>query len=168
MWLDDDTFKAVIANTPLISIDLVVRNENGEVLLGKRLNAPAKDYWFVPGGRIRKDETLDQAFVRILQEELGIESDITRSGAKFLGVFEHFYEDNVFDNEISTHYIVLGYEISIYNEQLNMLPCFQHGEYQYFNILTLLANREVHCFSKNYFDNQTYDFYKNICNGAVK
>lgn len=111
MWLPDETFKSVIQHTPLISIDLIVRNEQGEVLLGKRVNAPAKGYWFVPGGRVRKNETLDDAFVRLVKEELGIESGITRADAKFLGVFEHFYDDCVFDDEVSTHYIVLGYEV---------------------------------------------------------
>lgn len=115
MWLPDETFKSVIQHTPLISIDLIVRNEQGEVLLGKRINAPAKGYWFVLGGRVRKNETLDDAFVRLVKEELGIESGITRADAKFLGVFEHFYDDCVFDDEVSTHYIVLGYEIKIIN-----------------------------------------------------
>ncbi|MCJ0927737.1 GDP-mannose mannosyl hydrolase [Acinetobacter lwoffii] len=115
MWLSDETFKSIIQHTPLISIDLIVRNEQGEVLLGKRVNAPAKGYWFVPGGRVRKNETLDDAFVRLVREELGIESGITRADAKFLGVFEHFYDDCVFDNTISTHYIVLAYEIIFEN-----------------------------------------------------
>lgn len=111
MWLSDETFKSVIQHTPLISIDLIVRNEQGEVLLGKRVNAPAKGCWFVPGGRVRKNETLDDAFVRLVKEELGIESGITRADAKFLGVFEHFYDDCVFGDDVSTHYIVLAYEL---------------------------------------------------------
>ncbi len=111
MWLPDQVFKTVIQSTPLISIDLVVRNEKNEVLLGKRLNAPAKDYWFVPGGRIQKDESLDDAFKRLINEELGLNLNIKRLETNFLGVYEHFYDDNVFDELTSTHYIVLGYEI---------------------------------------------------------
>jgi colanic acid biosynthesis protein WcaH len=64
MFLEKDTFKTVIASTPLVSIDLVVTNQNGEALLGKRLNRPAKDFWFVPGGRILKEESLAAAFRR--------------------------------------------------------------------------------------------------------
>lgn len=71
MWLPDETFKSIIQHTPLISIDLIVRNEQGHVLLGQRVNAPAKGYWFVLGGRVRKNETLDDAFVRLVREELG-------------------------------------------------------------------------------------------------
>jgi colanic acid biosynthesis protein WcaH len=43
-------FKKIVESTPLISIDLVVRNDQGSVLLGKRTNRPAQNFWFVPGG----------------------------------------------------------------------------------------------------------------------
>jgi len=65
--LNEENFSSVIKSTPLISIDLIVRNLKGEVFLGNRVNDPAKDYWFVPGGRIFKDETRAQAFSRILR-----------------------------------------------------------------------------------------------------
>lgn len=151
MWLSDETFKSIIQHTPLISIDLIVRNEAGEVLLGKRVNAPAKGYWFVPGGRVRKNETLDDAFVRLVREELGIESGINRSDAKFLGVFEHFYEDCVFDDEVGTHYIVLGYklqlvEIPVLNSLIN-----QHSCYKWWCTPDFLKSKDIHGFTKNYF-----------------
>ncbi|QCO20702.1 GDP-mannose mannosyl hydrolase [Acinetobacter cumulans] len=129
MWLPDETFKSVIQHTPLISIDLIVRNEQGEVLLGKRVNAPAKGYWFVPGGRVRKNETLDDAFVRLVREELGIESGLTRADAKFLGVFEHFYDDCVFGDDVSTHYVVLGYEIFFSRNSFEIQLNKQHSSY---------------------------------------
>lgn len=50
-----DTFKTVIESTPLVSIDLIVLNSEGKILLGKRLKHPAQGYWFVPRGRILKE-----------------------------------------------------------------------------------------------------------------
>lgn len=152
MWLPDQIFKTVISNTPLISIDLVVRNNQNQVLLGKRLNAPAKDYWFVPGGRIQKDETLDDAFTRLIKEELGTEVVVKRSEANFLGVYEHFYKENVFDYNTTTHYVVLGYEIYINDLKNDNLPYIQNIEYKWFNERQLLTSDLVHNFSKNYFD----------------
>jgi colanic acid biosynthesis protein WcaH len=149
MWLPDETFKSIIQHTPLISIDLIVRNEQGEVLLGKRVNAPAKGYWFVPGGRVRKNETLDDAFVRLVKEELGIESGITRADAKFLGVFEHFYEDCVFGNDVNTHYIVLTYQIRIHT--ILNLPIKQHLNFSVFSEANILENNFVHKYTKEYF-----------------
>lgn len=151
MWLSDETFKSVIQHTPLISIDLVVRNEQGEVLLGKRVNAPAKGYWFVPGGRVRKNETLDDAFVRLVREELGIESGITRADAKFLGVFEHFYDDCVFGDDVSTHYIVLGYEIQLVKIPVLKTLTNQHSCYKWRYTPDFLKSKDIHDFTKNYF-----------------
>ncbi|HEE1113999.1 TPA: GDP-mannose mannosyl hydrolase, partial [Klebsiella pneumoniae] len=116
MFLDDDAFKNVIKNTPLISIDLIIQNEKGEYLVGKRNNRPARGFWFVPGGRIQKNETLNNGFTRLIQNEIGIE--MLRNEATFLGVFEHFYDDNYFNSEFSTHYIVLAYKISILSNGL--------------------------------------------------
>ena len=46
----------VVKNTPLVSIDLIIEDTEGNILLGYRLNSPAKHTWFVPGGVIRKNE----------------------------------------------------------------------------------------------------------------
>ena len=53
MFLSQQAFATVVESTPLISIDLIVENEQGEILLGKRTNRPARGYWFVPGGRVQ-------------------------------------------------------------------------------------------------------------------
>src|ERR1700731_1256733 len=109
MILSDLDFLDVVRMTPLVSIDLIVTDGHRRVLVGQRRNRPARNAWFVPGGRIRKDETLDEAFTRIVNDELGITS-VERSAARFYGVYEHRYADN-FAGEpgISTHYIVLAY-----------------------------------------------------------
>ncbi|MFW1691357.1 GDP-mannose mannosyl hydrolase [Acinetobacter ursingii] len=151
MWLPDQLFKTVITSTPLIAIDLLVRNTQNEVLLGKRLNAPAKGFWFVPGGRIQKNETLDQAFIRLLKDELDIQNVVPRSDAKFLGLYEHFYDDNLFDETFGTHYIVLAYEIKLNRIQLENLPKFQHGDYIWISEDKLLIENEVHRYTQNYF-----------------
>ena len=64
--LPQDTFKTIVASTPLISIDLKVRDHQNNVLLGKRVNRPAQGCWFVHGGRVLKDESIEQAFIRLL------------------------------------------------------------------------------------------------------
>ncbi|MHC4912714.1 MAG: NUDIX domain-containing protein, partial [Planctomycetota bacterium] len=82
----------VVKKTPLVSIDLIIENTQNQILLGLRKNAPAKDFWFVPGGRILKDEPIPDAFNRIAKDELAI--NLTYEKADFLGVFEHWYPDN--------------------------------------------------------------------------
>lgn len=148
MFLEKDAFEQVIDATPLISIDLIIRNSEGQYLLGLRNNKPAKGFWFVPGGRILKNETLDNAFIRLAKEELGI--DFLRNNAQHLGVYEHFYEDCVFNDEISTHYVVLGYKI-LEDINIEKLPHSQHQEYIWLSKEELLAHSNVHLHSKWYF-----------------
>ena len=137
--------KTVINSTPLISIDLLVRRDN-KILLGKRINKPAQGYLFSIGGRVYKNESIQQATARIAKTELNIELKLT---PKFAGVFEHFYDDGIY-KDVSTHYINLAYEVDINNEILN-LPNDQHNEYQWLSINELLNSKQVHKYVKDYF-----------------
>ncbi|MBN2638839.1 MAG: GDP-mannose mannosyl hydrolase [Bacteroidales bacterium] len=135
--------------TPLVALDLIIENNEGDFLLGWRTKKPAQDQWFVPGGRIRKDERMAEAFQRIAKEELGLK--VMMEDAEFLGVYEHLYEDNVFDDpDFGTHYIVLGYRIQI-NSELKHLPKQQHQKYQWFSKFELLNHPRVHENTKTYF-----------------
>lgn len=147
--LPEETFKTVVSSTPLVSIDLLVRNASGEVLLGERLNRPAQGFWFVPGGRIVKDEPLARAFLRLTEEELGVAVPMTQ--AEFLGPYEHFYTDNFSGEDFSTHYVVLGYAVEL-DLDLAALPNQQHGRYRWWQVDELLASPEVHKHSKWYLD----------------
>lgn len=147
--LSDLEFKEVIKNTPLISIDLIIKNNKEEILLGYRKNAPAKDNWFVPGGRIWKNETLDNAFKRITKSELG--QEIERKNASFYKVSQHFYDDNKFEiTGLSTHYVVISYQIDNFN-QVQLTKDDQHSQFRWFKTDELLALPDVHQNTKDYF-----------------
>jgi len=142
-----EQFKTVVEHTPLISIDLVAMYQD-KVLLGKRVNKPAFGFYFTTGGIVRKNETFKDAQKRIAKDELGIELD---KELKFLGVFEHFYEDSIFDG-ISTHYVNHGYLLEL-DEELENIPKEQHSNYKWFTIEELLQSDEVHKYVKDYFKN---------------
>jgi len=59
----------------LLSIAIgILRNTKNEVLLGKRMKGKnLKGYWEFPGGKIKPDETPEEALFREFQEELGVE-----------------------------------------------------------------------------------------------
>lgn len=143
-----ETFKTVVASTPLVSIDLIVRDPQGRILLGQRNNRPAQGYWFVPGGRILKDETLQDALQRLLQMELGITTQ--PDTCSFLGVYQHFYPDNFSEASFSTHYVVLAYQLHITSAQL-ALPDVQHSAFLWLDVDTLLEHSKVHLHTKWYF-----------------
>jgi colanic acid biosynthesis protein WcaH len=55
---------------------------------------------------------LADAFARIAKAEIGLEASI--DDAKFLGVYEHLYDSNVFgEEEFGTHYVVLAHELNL-------------------------------------------------------
>ena len=149
MYLNRDDFIAVLQRTPLVSMDLIVRNRQGQILLGLRKNEPAKGFWFVPGGRILKDERLDDAFQRLTQEELGLLCH--RKDAVFRGVFEHLYETNFAGkNGVSTHYVVLAHELE-WAHAFNALPITQHDKYEWCAPDAILQRPDVHENVKAYF-----------------
>ncbi|MFB4314760.1 NUDIX hydrolase [Actinomadura sp. 21ATH] len=62
------------ANSLVPSVNVVVTNDNGEILLIRRTD---NDNWAVPGGAIDLGESVSQAAVRETREETGIECEIT-------------------------------------------------------------------------------------------
>lgn len=145
--LNTEDFLDVVRLTPLVAIDLIVRSGEDALLMGKRVNQPAAGFWFVPGGRIYKSETLEQAFLRITQAELGVA--ISLDQAVLLDAFTHRYETNFAEAPgISTHYVVLGYQLTL-NCALESLPMQQHGAYRWIAKQDDLS--EVHPHSQAYF-----------------
>lgn len=148
MFLKPEDFATVVRSTPLISIDLIVENAEGEFLLGKRNNRPAQGYWFVPGGRVQKDETLAAAFTRLTQAELGVA--LALSAGQFHGVWQHFYDDNFSGTDFTTHYVVLGFRVKL-EKGASQLPDAQHNDYRWLSKAALLAADNVHDNSRAYF-----------------
>ncbi len=144
--LDDQIFKTVVDSAPLISIDILIKKDN-KVLLGRRINKPAQGVFFSIGGRINKNETIDNAMARVALNELNIE---LKSVPKFIGVFEHFYDDSIY-KDVSTHYVNLAYEYE--KEEIPDLPTEQHSEYKWFTVNELLNSDQVHKYTKDYFRN---------------
>ena len=147
--LEKDVFLDIIDKTPLVSIDLIIKDSNNKALLGYRNNHPARGFWFVPGGRIRKNETLSQAMKRIALNEIDLEISIT--GATLLGAYDHICDDN-FDAKpgIRTHYVALGYEIKLPRDQAIKMDT-QHSEIRWWSIEDLLKSEAVHRNTKAYF-----------------
>lgn len=150
--LTSQQFSNIIRDTPLISIDLIIEDETGSFLLGFRKNPPANQSWFVPGGRIRKDETLDKAFLRLCIDEIGLKNQ-DRNSAEFLGVYEHFYADNALQEPgFGTHYVVLAYRLRVIRCTLQLLT-IQHYDYQWLLPSEIMLEQYVHRYSKAYFIN---------------
>jgi colanic acid biosynthesis protein WcaH len=139
----------VVRLTPLISIDLIVQAWDSRVLVGLRNHEPARGFYFVPGGRVSKNESLDDAFRRISTAELG--RSLLRSQASWMGVYEHFYPTNRLQQTgFGTHYVVLAYRLEL-EIPVTELPKDQHAEYRWLPASALLLDQKVHANTKAYF-----------------
>lgn len=151
--LASDDFLFVVDKAPLVAVDLVFVRNGREVLLGQRRNRPAQDFWFVPGGRIRKGERMAEVLPRVAEAELGLTSGLGANGLvpSFLGAFEHFYDDCFAGNcGVSTHYVVLGYRIDVSGDFEPPGVDAQHAGWRWWPVAEALASDAVHRFTKDY------------------
>jgi colanic acid biosynthesis protein WcaH len=145
--LQNEEFLRIVDATPLVSIDLIIRHGDGRALLGQRLNRPARGSWFVPGGRIRKNELVQEALRRISERELGV----SIGSATLAGVFDHIYEDNFLGAPgVNTHYVVLAFAAGL-PPKIVLTPDEQHSELRWWSVKDLLAEPLVHENTKAYF-----------------
>lgn len=80
--------KYMIAGVPVI-----IKNSKGEILLGKRTSKPIfySGMWGLPGGMIEYNESIENAGIREIKEELGVKIKILRRGK---AVYEDFPNKN--------------------------------------------------------------------------
>ena len=145
--LDAQTFKTVIENTPLVSIDLCLVCD-GQVLLGKRANDPLKGEWFTPGGRIYKNETWQDALLRIVKAELGLCGTRLES-CSLMGVWDHFYNNSAVDQGVSTHYVNLPHYAEFKSRPQITLDD-QHVGFEWFDLSVVAKDEKFHPYMRNY------------------
>ena len=85
--LSGKDYKYIFTRVPRLCVDVVIANRDG-VLLSRRNIPPYAGRWYLPGGRVLKDESLVGAAKRICRDELGVRAEVI----KILGAIEFFTE----------------------------------------------------------------------------
>jgi colanic acid biosynthesis protein WcaH len=151
-YLSEDVFTNAISSLPLVSIDLCIISD-GDFLLGKRLNRPAKDFWFSPGGRIRKNEPNHSAIKRIANDEIGY-SNLDAKELTLMGVWDHFYSESAFDENIPTHYVNLPYYLLLNRKKRDLHISLdnndQHSEWTWMPLNEAANHPNVHQYVRQY------------------
>lgn len=149
--LDKERFLGVVDAAPLVAMDLVVVRGGTEILLGMRNNRPAQGFWFVPGGRIRKNEAMQTALARVARDELGLDVAALPTPPLHLGAFEHFYDDCFAgDVGVSTHYVVMGNLVELPAGSELAAADSQHSDLRWWPLAEAAVAPDVHCFTKDY------------------
>lgn len=86
--------------TPSVCVGAVAVDD-GRLLLVRRGHEPGLGSWSVPGGRVEPGETVQEAVVRELLEETGVEGVCTG----LIGVVERIGDDH--------HFVILDYGVEV-------------------------------------------------------
>ena len=69
--LPQDVFRFISRLTPLVNVDLLIKDQENRVLLAWRQDQFAGAGWHIPGGIVRYKETLDQRIQQVALAEIG-------------------------------------------------------------------------------------------------
>lgn len=67
----------------LHAADGILINENGKIVLIRRKGVTYYDYWALPGGTVDEGETIEEALIREMKEETGVDVELQ----EILGIF---------------------------------------------------------------------------------
>lgn len=87
---------------PLVGVGAVVV-DGGRVLLVKRATEPGKGKWSIPGGLVEVGEAPEEAVVRELKEEAGIDGEVIG----LFGVYNYVERDS--SGRVRYHFVILDY-----------------------------------------------------------
>ncbi len=91
-----------------VRVEAVIFNSDGELLLALHRKKD-RSYWVLPGGHLEFGETLSDALVRELREELGIHH---------CEVLELAFADEYLDHDQSRHVVRLGFTVDVPGSEL--------------------------------------------------
>jgi len=154
--LPEAQFRQAVAALPLVSVDWCVTDPQRRLLLGRRRNAPARGWWFTPGGSIRRNEPLAEALQRVARDELGVPIAMAvqlTARVRLMGAWDHFYEDSAFDPHESTHYVNLPHWIALSAAEVATLPLAadeQHLAWRWIGVDEAARDPEVHAYVRPY------------------
>ena len=94
---------AKAAARPVLAASVAVFRPDGRVVLATRTSPPASDVWSLPGGKVEAGETLEEAALRELDEEVGVR-------ARIIGFNRHveIIHRNA-DAAVSHHFVVASF-----------------------------------------------------------
>jgi ADP-ribose pyrophosphatase YjhB (NUDIX family) len=128
MSIQEKTYKTIISQMPISTIEAIIINSKNDLLVMKRNNPPVKGEWWFPGGRIRRGETFLQALARKVTEETALEVKVLG----FVGVYERIFRER--------HDIAIVFLCRCEDEKVILNS--EHSEYKFLNGNTAFA--ELH------------------------
>jgi colanic acid biosynthesis protein WcaH len=140
-------YKKIHASMPIPCVDAVIMYK-GETLLCKRANKPAQGLWWFAGGRVKRGETIQEAIVRKVKQETGLDIKIISQ----LGTEDTIFPDGPFGGDTHTINTIFLAEPK---GRVELTYDDQHDEFEWFKTV----KRDFHPYIKKYIKlaQQTYE-----------
>ena len=127
--IPEKVYKEIMREIPVLTVDALIRNNHGKFLLAKRNNKPLQGEWYIPGGRVLKNETLKNAIRRKVKQELGLKV----ISAIPVGYYEDFFKANPFSLKSGVHTVSIVFNIK--TENFNVKLNDEHSDWNFFREL---------------------------------
>lgn len=71
-------WQSAYSKVPRLTVEIIIRDQDGAIFLTKRAIEPCKGQWHLPGGTVRFGEGLTETVRRIASRELGVQVNATQ------------------------------------------------------------------------------------------
>jgi 8-oxo-dGTP diphosphatase len=103
--------KRLYPKQPIVGVGAVVTCD-GKILLEKRKSEPGKGKWSIPGGLVELGESLEQAVIREVKEETGLDVEKPEQ----IDVIDNIIRDE--NGEIKYHFVMVDYFLKLKGGEL--------------------------------------------------
>jgi len=133
MFLNDKLYKEIMEYSIIPTVDVLFVGDKRKILLWLRGNKPLKWVYYFPGGRIEKGETIQQAVIRKMEEELWYVVDVNR--LILLNIYDDFFCESIYE-WVTLQNITITYVYLLEDNEINSIKPndSQHDEFMFFEI----------------------------------
>ena len=140
-FIPENIYKEFLKNMPIFCIDFLI-NYKDEFLLLKRNEEPLKGIYWLPGGRLKKNETLDKFSHRVQSREIRIYF----KNYSIIGFSNFLFKESI--NSRATHTPTLLFEITVQNKFTPNIDK-THSEYRWSKDLPSLLIKNLILFNSS-------------------
>ncbi len=98
--------KRLYPNQPIVGVGAVMIRD-GRILLERRKNDPGKGKWSIPGGIVELGESTEEAVIREVKEETGLDVE----NPELIDVVSNVTKDE--KGQIKYHFVILDYSVKL-------------------------------------------------------
>lgn len=125
-----EKYREIMETSPICTVDVLFFNsDKTKTLLFKRTNEPLKGVYFSVGGRLLKNESIEECAIRQAKREVGV--SIPDDRLVYGGWQEEIHSNSIFEG-VSYHAIDFFYGYILESEDIRLDN--QHDEYLWFSV----------------------------------